>query len=760
MKKILFILLILFILFLVPLSYGAVVHVLNAPADLYESTSSSNVFNWTTLIDTDSYTESSIYLNDVKNTTVDCDDSASSVFTNASITGTETATWNTLTNYSLNISYTNNTNLENCIVTFTNSSTLGMTEALANITSSCNLSASNSSNLIKLETNAKGSGENITINAGGSNTSGIFGFVTDTTYSGLDATYCNKTITGMNDGFYQWYIKSRDNAENATVTGTETESFDTSSNYILNLTYTVSGTAETCSVTFTQNATLYTTEAIANITSACNISAANSSGAIKLTTTDDGSDEYINITGGNATTPFGFTVGITYGDEDFYSSETRWMEIRDSHNQTFFRWGNATNDVMTLDRNLGNLNITGTFYAAGGSSTAIDWTDLQNYPAACPAGTYITQLNDSTTCTAVSKIDNNLNMTDHNITDIDNLYVENELSVEEDSYFGRYVYIEDNRGLAFYSNNKSQLTGGLFGHNVYHDLLLYLVKDYSYNGLVISNYNLGHDHSKQSDPTVFIQSATNPDDDNTEWLGITYKNATDRAEFWVGKGDIAFLDNVYIDENITINGNTLIGNNMYGGYNNFTGINEIESTLVATDNLEADNLESNLDGTGFNITADNVFIPQYIFSHTNATIPVVAAGNWTNVTFDEEEYTIVQGISHTYNDATNDTFTITQDGTYEIHYELDFEDSAANPDSNVVYRIVKNGVEIKGSVWEIDLDKQDYDRVSPGFCLDDLSANDEIKLQFTSDDNTVSVQTDCTYGDHCDSAQLSIKRIG
>jgi len=32
-----------------------------------------------------------------------------------------------------------------------------------------------------------------------------------------------------------------------------------------------------------------------------------------------------------------------------------------------------------------------------------NWTKLQNYPSACPAGTYITQLDDSVTCTAALK---------------------------------------------------------------------------------------------------------------------------------------------------------------------------------------------------------------------------------------------------------------------------------------------------------------------------------------------------------------------
>ena len=36
--------------------------------------------------------------------------------------------------------------------------------------------------------------------------------------------------------------------------------------------------------------------------------------------------------------------------------------------------------------------------------TSVVWTDLSGYPVACPANTYITQLNDSVTCTAISDV--------------------------------------------------------------------------------------------------------------------------------------------------------------------------------------------------------------------------------------------------------------------------------------------------------------------------------------------------------------------
>jgi len=51
--------------------------------------------------------------------------------------------------------------------------------------------------------------------------------------------------------------------------------------------------------------------------------------------------------------------------------------------------------VATLD------NITSGKYA---NSTAYNWSTLTGYPAACPSNTYITQLNDTVTCTGISDI--------------------------------------------------------------------------------------------------------------------------------------------------------------------------------------------------------------------------------------------------------------------------------------------------------------------------------------------------------------------
>lgn len=48
----------------------------------------------------------------------------------------------------------------------------------------------------------------------------------------------------------------------------------------------------------------------------------------------------------------------------------------------------------------------------------MNWTYLQNYPVACPANSYLTAVNDSTTCTVVTSIENNVAMNAFNITNV------------------------------------------------------------------------------------------------------------------------------------------------------------------------------------------------------------------------------------------------------------------------------------------------------------------------------------------------------
>lgn len=162
-----------------------------------------------------------------------------------------------------------------------------------------------------------------------------------------------------------------------------------------------------------------------------------------------------------------------------------------------------------------------------------------------------------------------------------------------------------------------------------------------------------------------------------------------------------------------------------------------------------------------NITSENVFIPQYVFSHNNATISLVTQSVWANITFDQEEADLKFGISHTYNDATNTTFTIGDDGIYDIEFDFDAIDtSASSTDIDVAGRaIYENGTEIVGSVFETDITKKDIETEVTHEFLAELRTGDKIVFQFVADDADVQVSTHGTFGDHPESASIVIEKI-
>jgi formylmethanofuran dehydrogenase subunit D len=171
-------------------------------------------------------------------------------------------------------------------------------------------------------------------------------------------------------------------------------------------------------------------------------------------------------------------------------------------------------------------------------------------------------------------------------------------------------------------------------------------------------------------------------------------------------------------------------------------------------------VNSNLTVNG-NITSDNVFLPTYIFSHTNMTISLTAASVWKNVTFAQEDTDIKYGITHTYNDATNHTFTISKTGIYNVDYDFDVEDTSPGAsDINVAGRVIFiDGTEIPGSVFEIDITRQGAEiELSHNF-LCELNAGDVIMFQFVADDADVQISTHGTFGDYPESASIVIHKI-
>ena len=170
--------------------------------------------------------------------------------------------------------------------------------------------------------------------------------------------------------------------------------------------------------------------------------------------------------------------------------------------------------------------------------------------------------------------------------------------------------------------------------------------------------------------------------------------------------------------------------------------------------------ENGLNVTG-NVTSENLFIPQYVYSHNNATMVLASANVWANLTFNQEEAEIKKGISHVHNDNTNHTFTINEDGIYDINYNFDVIDtSASSTDIDVAGRIIYfNGTEIIGSVFETDITKKNIETELTHSLLATLRSGDKIIFQFTATDVDVEISTHGTFGDHPESATIEIKKV-
>ena len=183
------------------------------------------------------------------------------------------------------------------------------------------------------------------------------------------------------------------------------------------------------------------------------------------------------------------------------------------------------------------------------------------------------------------------------------------------------------------------------------------------------------------------------------------------------------------------------------------------------DDDDANNLVElmRLDGKGLNvsggnITSQNVFVPQYVYSHTDATIILTSSSAWVNVTFTQEDDNIKKGISHVYNDATNISYIINSDGIYSVEFDFDVIDtSASSTDIDVAGRVIYfNGTEVIGSVFETDITKKNIEVELSHSFLAKFFVGDIIVFQFVANDVDVQISSHKTFGVHPDSATIEI----
>ncbi|MCK5281867.1 MAG: hypothetical protein KAK00_00495 [Nanoarchaeota archaeon] len=206
-----------------------------------------------------------------------------------------------------------------------------------------------------------------------------------------------------------------------------------------------------------------------------------------------------------------------------------------------------------------------------------------------------------------------------------------------------------------------------------------------------------------------------------------------------------------------------------------SAITQLDDSVTCTDgwvNIDGDNWTgnmnagdynitniSNVDANG-NITAENVFILSDIYLHTDYARAVSNAGTWYNISFTHNGNILKQNIQHTYNDNTNDTITILNSGIYDFKYAANFNNTNANPDDYAVIRLTINGIELNGSGMGRHMSKANANVPITGCTRYNLTAGDEIKMQFTSTSTDTSLELQSgLYLDHYDSARLCIVKI-
>ena len=288
------------------------------------------------------------------------------------------------------------------------------------------------------------------------------------------------------------------------------------------------------------------------------------------------------------------------------------------------------------------------------------------------------------------------------------------------------------------------------------------ISDFGTNSQTIQYVTTYNDQAAYTPVYIFRKSHTDTDGSkvatiDTEILGsLRFQGVDSGSDFDYG---------AYIEAVQNGAAGTTVPTDLY--FKTADGTNAVANRMVITKDgnvgigTTTPQQELNVIGNGNftgNVTAENVFLHSHLFTYTNVSLTVPGAGSWVNITFDKNVAPIKERITHTYNDATNDTFTIIDSGEYKIYMSLVAIDSSATPDSQVEYRILKNNVEVAGSGRAIDIDRQDYDRSKDSFAIVDFSSGDEINFQFTSDSTTAGISSNCLYLDTCPSAVISIER--
>jgi hypothetical protein len=135
-----------------------------------------------------------------------------------------------------------------------------------------------------------------------------------------------------------------------------------------------------------------------------------------------------------------------------------------------------------------------------------------------------------------------------------------DFKIKGNLWFTGDTFAESNKAIGFYTwDDPNEIYEGLVASS-YNDppCVGMFVNSNSHNFLLSSwgNKAKNHDHLVQTNPTMFVHSATDPDTANTQWLSLTHNQTN--GVLAVGTGAIQVNNNVLLSENTSLQLDTLL----------------------------------------------------------------------------------------------------------------------------------------------------------------------------------------------------------
>jgi len=331
----------------------------------------------------------------------------------------------------------------------------------------------------------------------------------------------------------------------------------------------------------------------------------------------------------------------------------------------------------------------------------------------------------------------------HTLTADDDLFVSGKFEVDGNSYFDQntqftngYILILDDVVWQSGTGQDAQIE---YDTSQTPDSWTFQTSSDS-NAMIIhekadANYDFAH--PKQTNPTIFIQSATQS---TTEWGSLSH----DTDNFGIDAGGIPsdsqnqtkIFSPTDLHQETQVGADLIIGDEV-SDYELFTI--EANGSDIVYDSPQG----LNHDFTGADVYADRFFSKEdHPHMYGIVTVPQIVAsgGVWYNFTFNTTVSIIEGNLSFT-----NPALTIGESGDYLIQMGASILDSSASPSANVAFRVIKNGVQLPGSYLETTTTKQNANQRVNKLVYAELVAGDNLTFQYISSETTVTINSTNTW---------------